>query len=96
MKKSAVCPKCGSKKIGHLDNVIHRTEGMASGVPVIGNNPAPLGIEHTVLPGPLKVIKEGPAGQLEAYLCGECGFYETYVKDPASLTFENLVGFRWL
>lgn len=96
MKKSAVCPKCGSTKIGHLDHVIHRTEASYAGGTVIGNNPAPLGIAHTVLPGPLKITKEGPVGELEAYLCGECGYYETYVKDPASLAFDNLVGFRWL
>lgn len=96
MKESGQCPKCGSKQIGHLDQVIQRTEGQASGVPVIGHTPAPVGIEQTELPGPFKVIKEGPLGQLEAYLCGECGYFETYVKDPQGLNFDNLVGFRWI
>lgn len=96
MKKSGVCPKCGSRRIGHLDKVIQRTEGQYSGTPVIGHTSAPLGIELTETPGILKVIKEGPIGQLEAYLCAECGFYETYVKDPTSLSYDLLVGFQWL
>jgi predicted nucleic-acid-binding Zn-ribbon protein len=96
MKKSGVCPKCGSKHIGHLDQVTQRTEGQYSGTPVIGHTAAPLGIERTEQSGFIKVIKEGPLGQLEAYLCGDCGFYETYVKDPASLSYDLLVGFQWL
>ena len=96
MKNKGVCPKCGSRRIGHLEQVIQRTEGQASGVPVIGHTPAPLGIEKKELPGLIKVIKEGPLGQLEAYLCGECGFYETYVKDPTNQAYDSLVGFRWL
>jgi predicted nucleic-acid-binding Zn-ribbon protein len=96
MKRSGVCPKCDSRKIGYLANIIHRTDTLSGGNPVIANNEAPLGIDRTELPGPLKVIKEAPAGKLEAYFCGDCGFYETYVKEPSGINSETLVGFKWV
>ena len=37
-----------------------------------------------------------PVGQLEAWVCTECGFYETYVKDPSTVPFDELDGFRWV
>jgi predicted nucleic-acid-binding Zn-ribbon protein len=96
MKRSGVCPKCDSRKIGYLENVIHRTEGVMDSVPIRGHALAPFGVERTQSGGLIKVIKEGPSGQLEAYVCGSCGYYETYLKDPDSVNYEAVVGFRWL
>ena len=36
------------------------------------------------------------AGMLEAFVCTECGYLETYVKDPTTVPFEKLRGFSWL
>lgn len=35
-------------------------------------------------------------GALEAYLCADCGFYQTYVKEPRSISYEEIEGFHWL
>lgn len=35
-------------------------------------------------------------GQLEAYVCTDCGYYQTYVKTPESIPYEQLEGFRWV
>jgi predicted nucleic-acid-binding Zn-ribbon protein len=96
MKKTGVCPKCNSRKIGYLENVIQRTEAEISSQPIRGHCPAPLGRTQSESGGFLKVIKEEPVGMLEAYLCASCGFYETYVKDPASIPFERIIGFKWV
>jgi hypothetical protein len=46
--------------------------------------------------GLIKIIKEGPAGKLEAYFCSSCGFFETYIKDPSGVQFEEIIGFKWM
>ncbi|MDH5508318.1 MAG: hypothetical protein OEZ02_13930 [Anaerolineae bacterium] len=95
MKTTAVCPKCSSKKIGYLENVIHRTDTMGDSYPVKGHAPAPLGEGRTTSTGILKVTTIAPVGQLEAYFCADCGFYETYVKQPSTIDFASIVGFKW-
>lgn len=35
-------------------------------------------------------------GTIEAYVCTECGYYQPFVKDPASVAFDEVEGFRWL
>jgi predicted nucleic-acid-binding Zn-ribbon protein len=51
--------------------------------------------DHLVV-GTTKDFLIRPAGTLEAYICAECGYYETYVKDPTSVRFGELRGFRWI
>lgn len=96
MKNTSVCPKCNSKKIGYLENVIHRTDTVVMSHEVKGHCPAPLGITRSESGGIIKVIKEGPVGMLEAYICGSCGFYETYIKDPSNVQYESIIGFKWI
>jgi predicted nucleic-acid-binding Zn-ribbon protein len=96
MKQTGVCPKCNSQKIGYLENVIHRTDTSIGSQSVRGHSPAPLGIERSESGGLIKVIKEGPVGKLEAYFCCSCGFYETYIKEPSSIQFEAIIGFKWI
>ncbi len=75
--------------------MIHRTEAQAAELPVRGHCPAPLGIGKTEKAGFIKVIIEAPIGKLEAYFCADCGFYETYIKEPAGIEFEKIIGFKW-
>ena len=96
MKKTGVCPKCNSNKIGYLENVIQRTEADIGSQAVRGHCPAPLGIERSGSEGFLKVIKVGPVGMLEAYICSSCGFYETYIKEPSSVSYDSIIGFKWI
>jgi hypothetical protein len=96
MKHTGVCPKCNSKKIGYIENVIHRTEAEVGSQSVRGHCPAPLGVGRSESGKLIKVIKEGPVGELEAYFCCSCGLYETYVKEPSNIQFETIIGFKWV
>ena len=40
--------------------------------------------------------KEFPAGELEAYVCTECGYYESYVRHPSDVPWNKLSGFTFL
>jgi predicted nucleic-acid-binding Zn-ribbon protein len=90
VKTTKQCPKCDGTKIGHLATV-HDRDYYYSNVlkeRAVGYQPGPSGW--------LKSGKVEGAGGFEAYVCGECGYYETYVKSPESIPFEDLDGFRWL
>jgi hypothetical protein len=43
MKSTGVCPKCNSKKIGYLENVIQRTEASTGTQAIRGHCPLPWG-----------------------------------------------------
>ena len=92
-KHTGVSPKCNSKKIGYLAHVIQRTETDVGSRTVRGNCEAPIGIERSESGG---IIKVRPVGKLEAYICGSCGFYETYIKEPSKVHFESIIGFKWI
>ena len=71
---------------------------MAGSSSVISNNKAPLGIVQSESKKAfgLKIVKKEPVGELEAYFCTSCGFYETYIKNPSSIHFDGINGFKWL
>ena len=96
MKKSGACPKCGSKKIGHLENVVHRVDTVYESTKITDHAHAPLGINREETKGILTIITEVPVGQLEAYLCADCGFYETYIKEPGRVPYDSILGFTWV
>ncbi len=83
MRTSGKCTKCGSLAIGHLSRLVDDT-GERGGARFAT---ALLGIDTTIAQG---------AGPLEAYVCTECGYLETYVRAPATVPFEKLQGFRWV
>lgn len=79
---SAKCIKCGSLAIGHLEQRYDET-----GKPLANFTPAVLGVDATTWQG---------IGLLEAYVCTDCGYLETYLKDPSATPFDKLKGFRWV
>jgi predicted nucleic-acid-binding Zn-ribbon protein len=108
MKRSKQCPKCESRRIGHLDfqpdanDVValrgneeqaDRTAHIASSDQVIMRA---LGISRdpTLLSG--LSFAWAFYGRLEAYVCADCGFHETYVADAKSVDWERLQGFAWV
>lgn len=86
MKANAQCPKCQSLKIGILENLWDSIGPEKDQKETIG---------RTRWGGPV-FFTQVPRGEVEAYVCTECGYYETYVKDPSSVPFESMVGFRWI
>jgi len=106
MKTSKRCPKCGGARIGVIEGVFdHWT------VPLPADLLAKFGIEigpkpNASEPGyreaadpPPRVPKATSQSDVArtAYVCGGCGYYETYVSDPASLEEDGAKGgLRWL
>ncbi|MGE0401844.1 MAG: hypothetical protein AB7T06_34395 [Kofleriaceae bacterium] len=105
MKRSKQCPKCQSLRIGHIAfqvdaNDVHVARDEREDHQYI--NAArqavsrSLGIQRTVqrLEDAGRVLPL--VGQLEAYVCTECGYHETYVRDPRSVPWHDLQGFTWV
>ncbi len=89
MKTSKQCPKCSSLRVGYLERVYNYNT--CNGAQL--HAPEPVG----VIPEEDRLFTTNiAAGELEAYLCADCGFLETYVKAPATVPFEQLKGFRWI
>lgn len=85
MKMSRQCPKCQSLKVGYLESLLD-SEGERETSQKIG-----------------KVTEElwnfrvnTAAGEVEAYICTECGYFETYVKEAKSVPWDDMFGFHWL
>jgi hypothetical protein len=85
MKASKQCPKCHGHRVGHLENVTDKD---------VGHETAVLGFSH--VRGKWLGDSGEAVGSLEAYLCAECGYYETYVKDPGSVPYDEMKGFHWV
>ena len=86
MKRTERCPKCDSSKICVVD--------VPSGCEVVGffmHQPVGMAVEERFL-GSSYV----PVGQLESWVCTECGYLETYVKSPSTVPFEQIAGVRWV
>jgi predicted RNA-binding Zn-ribbon protein involved in translation (DUF1610 family) len=88
MKTSHVCPKCGSDRIGHLDQVADVADQSKL-------HPQHIASKTTSSWGGLLGTIE-MVGKIEAYVCTQCGFYETYVCDAPKISFEDVDGFRWV
>jgi predicted nucleic-acid-binding Zn-ribbon protein len=84
MKQSRACPKCHSTRVGYLEFQTDKT-GEISGARSVG---------HRVVQREI-AIDVSEAGDLEAYVCTECGYFESYVKQPAAVPWTQLAGFRW-
>lgn len=87
MKASKQCPKCKSLKIGHLPHQLDRSGKFDMAFPRMVGTVEEQGLVFT------KAVK---TGLMEAYVCTECGYFESYVVSPESVPFEELEGFRWV
>jgi hypothetical protein len=34
-------------------------------------------------------------GEIEAFVCTDCGYFEEYVRNPQSIPWSTMKGFRW-
>jgi len=89
MKSSKQCPKCDSLKVGHLPTVPDEADDY-------GVLASTIGMIEKVSGKWLKVFRSQKVGMLEAFVCTECGYYETYVKQPQEVRFGAIAGFSWV
>lgn len=102
MKRTKQCPKCESRRIGYLpqqpdlDNVAMLDNGQI-GDPDEHVHGRPIGVGGTRNTG---ILAWGNVrmfvGTLEAYVCTDCGYYETYAADPKAVPWATIQGFRWV
>ena len=91
MTESRQCPKCSSLNIGHFDTV--SDYDMAS--LQRSQKPRPSAVS-AISNRAIFVLDWLPQGELEAYLCTDCGYYEQYVKDVQAPPYDKLEGFTWV
>ncbi len=87
MKQKKQCPKCDSLQIGHVSYQPDLGPGNRYSVRT-------LGVEHqkpSIFDSWQKYV-----GTLEAYVCANCGYYESYVTDPAKVDWSKVSGLRWI
>ena len=85
MKRTWVCPKCKGRRIGYFEWLPDvEQEKKHAKFTLRRNVGAEQGVGYILW------------GELEAYVCGDCGYLEEYVKDPNRVPWERLRNFRWL
>lgn len=111
MKRTKQCPKCESLHIGHLaaqvdanDLIVNPDSSKLSPdtpVAILAHSqvaPRMVGVSKEIIgTGALSYGKVSPLiGKLEAYVCTECGYHESYVQDPSVVRWSDIVGFAWV
>ena len=86
MKKTWGCPKCGSERVGYLEDVIGDGGTRSHGKRKVGK------VRTGSLLG-LAVVES--RGEFEAFVCTACGYFEEYVRSPETIPWESVEGFRW-
>lgn len=84
MKKSWTCPKCLSQRVGYFENMVDKADG--SDRKFIGYQKSGAILGLTAYQG---------CGDVEGFVCTECGYYEEYVKNPQQIQWDTMKGFRW-
>jgi len=107
MKRSKQCPKCQSLRIGHLafqvdanEIGLHRENADAEERQFINRHGQAVsraaGVMRTKdLIGRLGAVLR-LVGPLEAYVCTECGYHETFVREPKTVAWDDVQGFTWV
>ena len=89
MKATKQCPKCQSRRVGCFESQPD-FDGRSEKARAIG-------LARETSTGMLGTRRrEAYVGELEAYVCIDCGYYESYVKQPGKVPWERLLGFRIL
>ena len=93
MKRTKKCPKCSSLRVGLLSS-----QPEISGE-YHGTIARPAVVVALTRPG-FWLTKPKPvterAGTLEAYICTECGYHESYVVAPTEMPWNSVEHFTFL
>jgi predicted nucleic-acid-binding Zn-ribbon protein len=86
MKNTWTCPKCKSQRVGYLENLVDRS-------PSGQEDRKYIGYQKTGELFGLAAFRV--SGEMEAFVCADCGYVEEYVKNAQSISWETMRGFRW-
>lgn len=100
MKRTATCPKCDSQRVMRVARVADAADWTGSGEGALdarsGDHFVPRRILQTrktvsgVFGGKSEAYKA--TGEVDAYVCAECGYFEEYLRDPQSIDWGSVVG----
>ena len=85
MKNTHKCPKCGSEKVGYLENLPDISD-MSPKTQSIGWTP-PEGAGKFYYPN---------YHAISAYVCTSCGFLEYYVPNVSAIQFDKMENYKAL
>ena len=83
MKKSKQCPKCQSLRVAYLPTQVDEGDVYYNRKVARTKKSGFYGVSPGV-------------GELEAYLCADCGYFETYVKEPKKMEWDKLIDLQWV
>jgi predicted nucleic-acid-binding Zn-ribbon protein len=86
MRKSHRCPKCKRRDIVFVPRILDRSGGETHPLALW------VGVKRKTERGKDKLEYDAPFGQLEAYVCRQCGYTELYVASVEQLKLEDLPG----
>ena len=100
MKRTATCPKCESKRVFRVERVADAADFVGSDSGDLSAHsggasvPRRVLVKRTTSPGLFGGTSESyePAGEVEAYACGECGYFEEYLRKPAKVDWDGIMG----
>ena len=84
MKRTWQCPKCEARAVGYFEKVMDK--GAANREPRV---------REIAKTGKGAYGGSTSVGQVEAFVCTSCGYFEEYVKNPEQIAWDTLEGFRW-
>jgi hypothetical protein len=84
MKRSWQCPKCQSFRVGYLEAL--EDQGHQAGDRRIGK---------ISVGSVLGFAAYTAHGDVEAFVCTDCGYFEEYVKNAQAIQWDSMKGFRW-
>jgi predicted nucleic-acid-binding Zn-ribbon protein len=91
MKATAVCPKCQSQNIAKVTHVADATSYYGSGDDLTTNTGrAP--VARRLLASVAEHGSQKTTGDVEAYVCMQCGYFEEYLADPTKVDWKHVVG----
>jgi hypothetical protein len=100
MKLTGTCPKCDGKRILRIDRVADTADWSGSGEGDLQQRSgfAPVArrilLRRTTSVGLFGGTSESfeLAGEVEAYACADCGYFEEYLRDPQRIDWGAIVG----
>jgi hypothetical protein len=91
MKAKAICPKCESHQIVKVTHVADATNYYGSGSDITTNK-GRTPVTRRLLARTAEDGSQLTIGDVEAYVCARCGYFEEYLADPAHVDWQHVVG----
>lgn len=86
MKRTWTCPKCQGTRVGYFESLPDAGRSSQSDKRMIG----------VAFPAQRGFISVGrQVGEVEAFICTDCGYFEEYVKAPHTIPWDQVEHFRW-